>query len=108
MAAGKPVVTSPGVGLAEMVERWHAGIVCDATPAVLAKELERLLADPERGAGWGANGRRAVAAELTWDAVAHAAESAYDRLALPAEGRLVSLPGLATRAAQPHATRARQ
>jgi len=107
MATGKPVVTSPGVGLAETVRRWNAGIVCDSTPAVLGEQLERLLADPERRASWGANGRRAVAAELTWDAVAREAESTYARLVRSAALGLTTSPGVASAAPNPQATRAR-
>jgi glycosyltransferase involved in cell wall biosynthesis len=45
MACGRPVVTTPVVGLAELVRDEQAGIVCEPTGAALAESLDRLSSD---------------------------------------------------------------
>ncbi len=45
MAAGCPVVISPGVNLAGDVAEANAGVVAEASPGVFAAALSGLLAD---------------------------------------------------------------
>jgi glycosyltransferase involved in cell wall biosynthesis len=47
LASGRPVVTTPCVGLSGMLRESGAGLVCDPTPADLAERLDRLDADWE-------------------------------------------------------------
>jgi glycosyltransferase involved in cell wall biosynthesis len=70
MAAARPVVLSPEVGLADIVERTGSGIVVDGAPDRLGPAIDRLLRDPEQLRAKGENGRRTVEQRLTWDRVA--------------------------------------
>jgi glycosyltransferase involved in cell wall biosynthesis len=45
LACGRPVITTPHVGLAELIEENRAGIVCDASGADLAESLDRLQSE---------------------------------------------------------------
>jgi glycosyltransferase involved in cell wall biosynthesis len=45
LACGRPVLTTPEVGLAELIDEAGAGILCDAGGVALAEGLDRLRAD---------------------------------------------------------------
>jgi glycosyltransferase involved in cell wall biosynthesis len=77
MAAGRPVVVTPEVGLAEVVEAERAGWVVPGDPGALGVALKGVLADPEQGAQRGANGARAARRRFTWPAVAEQMERFY-------------------------------
>lgn len=93
MAAGLPVVVTPEVGAAEAVVTANAGVVADGDPPKLAAAIGKLLADPAALRNMGENGRRAVAAHYTWDAVAGRMVDVYRAIArerdvlVPAAGR---------------------
>jgi glycosyltransferase involved in cell wall biosynthesis len=70
MAAARPVVLTPEVGLADLVEESGSGIVVDGAPDRLGPAIDRLLRDEERLRVMGQNGRRTVEQRLTWDRVA--------------------------------------
>lgn len=80
MAAGRPAITTPEVGLAEALLRHDCGIVVPADPAALADAIARLLHAPELAARLGAAGRRAALAEYSWDRIAERTEAAYREL----------------------------
>lgn len=70
MAAGCPVVVTPEVGAASIVEESGAGVVVNGVPAELAVAIAQLLADPVRRADMGRRGRAAAVAKYSWPAVA--------------------------------------
>lgn len=76
MAAGRPVVVTPEVGLAGVVRDERAGIVAGGDPALLGDALRALLADPDREA-MGRRGAAAARARFGWDAVAAQMEEVY-------------------------------
>lgn len=80
MAAGTPVIITPGVGLAPDVERAGAGLVVANEPATLAAAINELLAHPERQQEMGRNGRQLVAGRFTWQRVAEQMEQKYEQL----------------------------
>lgn len=45
LACGRPVLTTPGVGLAELVQAGDAGVVCVSEGGALADALDRLRSD---------------------------------------------------------------
>lgn len=77
MAAGCPVVVTPEVGIAEVVERSGAGVVSDGDPAALAETLNALLADEAGRARMSRAGPRAAAEEFAWPAVASEMTALY-------------------------------
>ena len=65
MAAGRPVIVSEGVAVAEIVARWNAGTVTGLDPRAIAVALEATLAEPAAAELRGQRGREAVATELS-------------------------------------------
>ena len=76
-AAGRPVVVTPEVGLAETVREIGAGIVAGED---LGDALHQILADPDRCDEMGRRGAEAVCARFTWPAVAEQMERIYERI----------------------------
>lgn len=77
MAAGRPVVVTPEVGLAEVIRETGAGLVVDGDPAVLGPALRDLLADPSRMDAMGRRGAEAARQRFGWAAVAERMETVY-------------------------------
>lgn len=84
MAAGRPVVVTPEVGLAEVVRDAAAGVVVDGDPARLGPALRDLLADPARADAMGRRGAEAAARRFGWAAVAAEMERVYQEIREPA------------------------
>lgn len=81
LAAGRPVVSSTGSGISNLVQRLDPGAVVPAEdPDRLAHALLRYLSDPELAASVGAEGRRLVAEEFSVARVAEMWESTYYRV----------------------------
>jgi glycosyltransferase involved in cell wall biosynthesis len=79
-AAGRPVVVTPEVGLAEAVRETGAGWVVEGDPAPLAEALRGLLADPDRCDEWGRRGAQAIRERYGWSSVAREMEEVYERI----------------------------
>jgi glycosyltransferase involved in cell wall biosynthesis len=80
MAMGCPVLVSPEVGIAALVNDVGAGVVCDCSPEQLAQTIRVLLADSSALREMGARGREAVRTTLSWAGVAEQAENLYRRI----------------------------
>jgi len=66
MRRGVPVLTTPDVGVSEIVREVGAGCVVDAAPASIADGLNTMLADPGRSRAMGETGRAHVIAHCGW------------------------------------------
>jgi glycosyltransferase involved in cell wall biosynthesis len=64
LAAGRPVVVSPEVGIAPSL--GEAGLVVEATPRSFAAALQSLLDDPEQLRARGAAARRLAQSRFSW------------------------------------------
>ena len=80
-AAGRPVVVTPGVGLAGTVRETGGGIVTKGTPEDLGEAVRDLLAHPRMADDMGARGAAAVRERFDWAAVARDMERVYEGLA---------------------------
>jgi poly(glycerol-phosphate) alpha-glucosyltransferase len=76
MAAGLPVLLSPGCNLPEAGDAG-AGLIVPPEVDSLAGALRALLTDPVRRAAMGAAGRTLARDRFTWDAVAAGLEAVY-------------------------------
>jgi poly(glycerol-phosphate) alpha-glucosyltransferase len=76
MAAGLPVIVSPGCNLPE-VPANHAGLEVEPAVEPLAAALRTLLTDPEQRAAMGQAARRLAQTRFTWDVVAEQLEELY-------------------------------
>ena len=79
MAAGMPVILSPGCNMNE-VETVGAGYVAMASADAFAVKLRLLLVDSDRRARMGKAARQLIAQKYTWDTVAKQLESVYSGL----------------------------
>lgn len=77
MAAGRPVIVSREVGVADLVRESGAGLVSDGGPEDLGGAIGRLSSDVAAGDAMGGRGR-AVAARYSWDSVAAQMETLYE------------------------------
>ena len=83
-AAGLPFLSVPVGNAAEIAQWTGGGVICEATqdaqgytrvdPAVLARRMEELAAQPETLARLGAAGRRAWQERFTWDTICRSYE----------------------------------
>ena len=76
MAAGLPVIVSPGCNLPE-VAQYGAGIQADAALEPLRDALRQLLSDADKRTQMGTAAKALVAERFTWDAVAEQLEQVY-------------------------------
>ena len=79
MAAGLPVVLSPGCNLDE-VEGAGAGYVVDAEVDAFAEKLRLLLRDQDLRRNMGQRARRLVEESYSWDGIAERLEDVYRSL----------------------------
>ncbi|NUJ81627.1 glycosyltransferase [Methylocystis sp. FS] len=87
MACGIPVVVTPEVGLADVVERTGAGLVAQGDPEQFGRAIARLVADPALRRQMGAAGRAAAREHFSWSAVAARMEALYQDLVCQAPHR---------------------
>lgn len=79
MAAGRPVIVTPEVGVANLVQESGAGMVVEGAPSSLGPALSSLAMDAVLGNEMGARGRYA-AQRYSWDSVAAQMESLYQSI----------------------------
>jgi glycosyltransferase involved in cell wall biosynthesis len=77
MAMGCPVVLTPEVGIAPLVEAAGAGVVTDGAPEKLAAVIQELLLDPARRQEMGRRGTQTVRTQLSWDGIVESTEVLY-------------------------------
>ena len=71
LAAGRPVIASHFSEAGLFIEQYQAGIAIEPdNPSALAREINRLLADPSKMERMGENSRHAAEADLGWDQTA--------------------------------------
>jgi glycosyltransferase involved in cell wall biosynthesis len=76
MAAGRPVIVTPEVGLASVVRRSGAGLVTEGTPAALASAMLKMTSGPSLRREMAERGSKA-ASDFSWPAIAAQMEALY-------------------------------
>jgi len=90
LACGRPVITTAGPGYGETVEEIGCGLAAEPENARdLARQLIRLLEDPDARRKMGERGRTAVIQAHTWGARAKELEQVLD-MAIAARRRTLS------------------
>jgi glycosyltransferase involved in cell wall biosynthesis len=82
MAMGCPVLVTPEVGIAPLVESTRAGRVVSGEPRELAAVINQLLADPAARREMGRRGAEAARTTLSWQGIAADAERLYREMLL--------------------------
>jgi glycosyltransferase involved in cell wall biosynthesis len=80
MSYGCPVIVTPEVGLADVVAKYGAGLVCEGEPDILGKNINRLLDNPDLGVEMGKMGQRVVQEEFSWAVIARQMERVYQKV----------------------------
>lgn len=80
MAVGCPVVVTPEVGAADIVTKTGAGLVLNGNPEVLGKGINEMLLNSQLLKEMGERGKKAVAEQFTWTAIAKQMENAYKEI----------------------------
>jgi glycosyltransferase involved in cell wall biosynthesis len=80
MAAGRPVIVTPEVGVADLVRDAGVGLVADGDAAPLGAAMTRLVDDPGLAQALGARGQSLAMEQFTWDAVAARMEALYEQV----------------------------
>jgi glycosyltransferase involved in cell wall biosynthesis len=80
MQRGVPVVATPEVGAAAIVERAGGGMVVEGEPQALAAAINHLLSAPLRARSMGEAGRSYVEKYYTWPRISAEMESLYQSL----------------------------
>lgn len=77
MAAGLPIVISPGVLIAPDVAAYQAGLVIEGTQEKLTEAISQLLKYPQLRQSLGENGKRLVRQQYSWGGIAENLASIY-------------------------------
>jgi glycosyltransferase involved in cell wall biosynthesis len=77
MAAGRPVIVTPEVGVADIVAQTGAGLVAEGDPESLGAAIMRVLSSPDQARAMGERAQSAVRENFTWDVVAQRMEAMY-------------------------------
>jgi glycosyltransferase involved in cell wall biosynthesis len=77
MRRGLPIVTTPEVGAAEIVQRSGGGIVVQNKPEPLSGAMERFAQDPSFAQSMGKAGQRYVIRYYSWNQIAADMEGLY-------------------------------
>ncbi len=80
MAAGLPVVVTPGVQIAPEIERAKAGLVVSPAPEAWCRALTALLQNPHQRQTLGQNGQNLVQQTYQWGAIAERLATAYHQM----------------------------
>lgn len=81
MAEGCPVLVTPEVGAAPIVEELGGGLVVQGSPQSLGEGLKKLLGDPALRTAMGKRASEMVRTNYSWDAVAGRMIDVYENIA---------------------------
>ncbi len=79
LAAGLPVLTSPHVALAPLIEDYRLGWVCDNTVEELTCTLKPLLSELKNSQTIGQHARQLVRSQFSWPAIAQQLKTNYQQ-----------------------------
>lgn len=80
MAHGIPVITTPGVGASELLEKHDCGLVCDGSSKQFSQAMARMLGEESLAAEMGQRGTEAVRQHYLWRSIALEFEHEYSEL----------------------------
>jgi len=77
LAAGTPVLTTPGVALAPLVEQEQLGWVTDLDSQAISRTLQTFLQNSQMAEGMGDRARQIVSDRYSWEAIARGLMAKY-------------------------------
>ncbi|MDZ8055059.1 MAG: glycosyltransferase [Aulosira sp. ZfuVER01] len=70
LAVGLPVLITPGVALASIVQQYQLGYVTPMNVSAIASALENYLSHPQKAKQMGERARQIISEQYTWDKIA--------------------------------------
>lgn len=83
LTAGLPALVTPGVALADLVNKQQLGYVPDLDANEIAVAIQQVLADPDRAKLMGIRARQLTSENYTWDKIATDLIAIYRSSAIP-------------------------
>ncbi|MDF5727464.1 MAG: glycosyltransferase [Rhizonema sp. PD38] len=80
LAVGLPVLVTPGVALADLVEQQHLGYVAKLDVSAIASSLQQALEHPQEAHRMGDRARQLISQRYTWDKVASNLSNIYSQI----------------------------
>jgi glycosyltransferase involved in cell wall biosynthesis len=77
MAAGLPVIITPGVQISPEIAEAEAGLLVEGEVETLADAIAQLLTSPSQRQLLGENGKRLASSRYSWDAIANELVNSY-------------------------------
>ena len=80
LAAGTPVIITPGVALSDIVQEQHLGYVTELNIKAIAATIENFLDHPQESKEMGDRARQFILDNYTWDKIALKMLSVYENI----------------------------
>lgn len=80
LAAGTPVIITPGVALSDIVQQQHLGYVTELNIKAIAATIENFLDHPQESKEMGYRARQFILDNYTWDKIASKMISVYENI----------------------------
>jgi glycosyltransferase involved in cell wall biosynthesis len=80
LAAGVPVIVTPGVALSDIVQEQHLGYVTELNINDIATTIENFLDHPQESKEMGDRSRQFILDNYTWDKIALKMISVYENI----------------------------
>lgn len=80
LAAGTPVIITPGVALSDIVQQQHLGYVTELNINDIATTIENFLDHPQESKEMGYRARQFILDNYTWDKIASKMISVYENI----------------------------
>jgi glycosyltransferase involved in cell wall biosynthesis len=80
LAAGLPVLVTPGVALASFIEQHQIGYIAELNIAAIAKALEHCLRHPQEAKDTGDRARQFILEKYTWEKIAPQIQQIYTNI----------------------------
>jgi glycosyltransferase involved in cell wall biosynthesis len=80
LAAGTPVIITPGVALSDIVQEQHLGYVTELNIKAIAATIENFLDHPQESKEMGDRARQFILDNYTWDHIASKMISVYENI----------------------------
>lgn len=77
LAVGLPVLITPGVALASVVEEYQLGYVSELDSSAIASSLQHFLSYPQKAKEMGDRARQLILEKYTWDRIASNLSQVY-------------------------------
>lgn len=80
LAAGVPVIVTPGVALSDIVQQQHLGYVTELNVNAIAATIQNFLDNPQESENMGDRARQFILDNYTWDKISLKMISVYEKI----------------------------